>query len=282
MKTIIKNSPKENKTNLAQKLGVSRGTLYYHHKQPITDEEIKTEILKVLEANKAYGHKRIAIELKRNKKQILRVMKKFGIKPYRRRKTPRKLADEGKAPTVLPNLIENFCPVKPNVVWVGDFTFIYFNGAFYYLATVMDLYTREIIGWSFSSHHTAELVIEAFNDAVSKTGQIPIYFHCDQGSEYDSIGYLNLMQINKVKISMSRKSHPWENGFQESFYSQFKVDLGDPERFSSLGELIEAISQTIYYYNHDRIHTSLKMSPVKFKQKFVLLNREYLFKKMGT
>ena len=209
-------------------------------------------------------------------------MKKFGIKPYRRRKTPRKPLDEGKQPTQFPNLIETFCPIKPNVIWVGDFTWIYFNGAFYYLATVMDLYTREIIGWSFANHHTAQLVIEAFTDAVNKTGKTPVYFHCDQGSEYDSHEYINLMQIHQINLSMSRKSHPWENGFQESFYSNFKVELGDPNRFIDLGELVEAIAQTIYYYNHDRIHTSLKMSPVQFKQKSVLLNREYLFKELGT
>ena len=275
-------SPKENKTRLAKKLGISRGMLYYRHKRGVIDEELKERILAVLKRHKAYGHKRIALELKRNKKQILRVMKKFGIKPYRRRKTPRKKGDEGKPVTQIQNLIEGFCPVKPNVVWVGDFTWIYFNGVFYYLATVMDLYTREIIGWSFSSHHNTELVIEAFADAVKKTNITPIYFHCDQGSEYDSEVYLLLMQQGHILLSMSRKSHPWENGFQESFYSNFKVELGDPERFEDLGELIEAIAQAIYYYNHDRIHTSLKMSPVQFKEKTVLLNREYLFNELGT
>lgn len=282
MKAMIKKSPKENKTRLAKKLGMSRGMLYYHHKRKAIDEELKKDILEVLIKHPAYCHKRIAMELKRNKKQILRVMKKFEIKPYRRRKTPRKKHDEGKSDAMFTNLIEGFCPIKPNVVWVGDFTWIYFNGVFYYLATVMDLFTREIIGWSFSSHHTTELVIEAFNDAVKKTGKTPVYFHCDQGSEYDSTEYMRLMEIQRVMISISRKSHPWENGFQESFYSNFKLELGDLERFVDLGELIEAIAHAIYYYNHDRIHTSLKMSPVQFKQKTVLLNREYLFKELGT
>lgn len=279
---MIKKSPKENKTRLAKKLGVSRGMLYYQHKQPVVDKELKEEILEVLKKHPAYGHKRIALDLKRNKKQILRVMKKFGIKPYRRRKTPRKQADEGKQATQFINLIEKFCPIKPNVVWVGDFTWIYFNGVFYYLATVMDLFTREIIGWSFSGQHTTELVCEAFQDAALKTGKTPVYFHCDQGSEYEADHYVRLLGQYKVQISMSRKSHPWENGFQESFYSNFKLELGDLERFADVGELVEAIAQAIYYYNHNRIHTSLKMSPVQFKQKSVLLNREYLFKELGT
>ncbi len=279
---MLTKSPKENKTRLARKLGISRGMLYYRHKRPVADEKLKKKILEVLKTHKAYGHKRIAMELNLNKKCILRVMKKFDIKPYRRRKTPRKTGDEGKIQSQFPNLIEKFCPIKPNVVWVGDFTWIYFKGVFYYLATVMDLYTREVIGWSFASHHTAQLVIEAFDDAVKKTGVTPLYFHCDQGSEYDSKEYEILMQEYQIKLSMSRKGHPWENGYQESFYSNFKLELGDPERFDYLGKLIEEIAHAIYYYNHDRIHTSLKMSPVKFKAKSVLLNREYLFKELGT
>jgi len=279
---MITKQPKENKSRLAKKLGVSRGMLYYRHKRGVVDEKIKDKILEVLKTHKAYGHKRIAMELKLNKKRILRVMKKYGIKPYRRRKTPRKSLDEGKQPTVFLNQIENSCPIKPNVVWVGDFTWIYFNGVFYYLATVMDLFTREIIGWSFSNHHTAQLVIEAFVDAVKKTGTTAVYFHCDQGSEYDSNEYVQMMATYKIILSMSRKSHPWENGHQESFYSNFKLELSDPERFNDLGELVEAIAQTIYYYNHDRIHTTLKMSPVQFKEKSGLLNREYLFKELGT
>ncbi len=279
---MLTKSPKENKTRLARKLGISRGMLYYRHNRPVADEELKKKILEVLKTHKAYGHKRIAMELNLNKKCILRVMKKFDIKPYRRRKTPRKASDEGKIQSQFPNLIEKFCPIKPNVVWVGDFTWIYFKGVFYYLATVMDLYTSEVIGWSFASHDTAQLVIEAFDDAVKKTGVTPLYFHCDQGSEYDSKEYEILMQEYQIKLSMSRKGHPWENGYQESFYSNFKLELGDPERFNYLGKLVEEIAHAIYYYNHDRIHTSLKMSPVKFKAKSVLLNREYLFKELGT
>lgn len=279
---IIKKAPKENKTRLAKKLGISRSALYYEHKQPVIDEGIRNEILEALTKHPAYGHKRIALNLKRNKKQILRVMKKFGIKPYRRRKTPRKTEDEGKAEAPFLNLIETFCPIQPNVVWVGDFTWIEFHGVFYYLATVMDLFTREIIGWSFSNHHSTSLVIEAFDDAEKKTGNKPVYFHCDQGSEYDSAQYIDLLKMQRIIVSMSRKSHPWENRFQESFYSHFKLELGDPERFETLGELVESIAHAIYYYNHDRIHTSLKMSPVQFKEKSVLLNREYLFKEMGT
>ena len=211
------------------------------------------------------------------------MMKKFGIKPYKRRvKKPRKIEDEGKTSTVFQNEIENICPIRSNIIWVGDFTYIPFKGRFLYLATVMDLFTREIIGWNVSFYHDKELVIGAFLDAVKNTGQKPVYFHCDQGSEYDSEVFINLLKLHQVIISMSRKAHPWENGFQESYYSQFKVDLGRTDRFNDDGVLIENIYQTIHYYNHERIHTSLKTSPVKFRLVHTEIPREYLYNKRGT
>ena len=108
----------------------------------------------------------------------------------------------------------------------------------------------------------------ALKHAIEKTGTVPIYLHSDQGSEYCSKAYGDYAKTNVIIISMSHKSSPWENGFQESFYSQFKVDLGFVSRFETVEELIEEIYQTIYYYNNGRIHTSLKMSPNKFKQNY--------------
>ena len=140
-----------------------------------------------------------------------------------------------------------------------------FKGKFFYVATVMDLFTREIIGWSVSVRHDHRLVLEALDMALSKTKTLPFFFHSDQGSEYDSIDCITKLQENNIIVSMSAKGHPWENGFQESFYSQFKVDLGWPDQYETFGELIEAIHLQMNYYNKSRIHTSLKMSPVKFR-----------------
>lgn len=263
---------------LAKKLGVSRGMLYYTHKRPILDEALKEKVQEVLEANPGYGHKRIAIELKLNRKSILRVMKKFHLMPKRRRKQGFiKPDDLGRPETHYRNEIENFCPIRPNIIWVGDFTHIRFRDTWVYLATVMDIYSREIVGWYLSTTHTRELIIEAFLDAVNKRKTVPVYFHSDQGSEYESEEYLDLLSSHGIQISMSRKSSPWENGYQESFYSGFKLDLGPTNHYQDLGELIEVVAQTIYYYNNRRIHTVLKTAPVKFR-----LDREYLFKELGT
>ena len=276
--TNNKQEGKQTKSSLARKLGISRGMLYYQHKRSHIDEEIKKKIEKVMETHKSYGHKRIALELDVNKKKILRIMKKFHLKPTKRRKSKFVKPDDiGKPIAQFKNEIEQFCPIRPNIVWVGDFTHIRFQNTFVYLATVMDIFTREIIGYHLSATHTKDLVVEAFTDALEKRKTSPIYFHSDQGSEYESQEYLNILQSNKIIISMSRKSSPWENGYQESFYSGFKLDLGPTNHYQTIGELYEVIAQTIAYYNNDRIHTVLKTSPLQFR-----LSRDYLFKEMGT
>jgi transposase InsO family protein len=96
--------------------------------------------------------------------------------------------------------------------------------------------------------------------------------HTDQGAEYRSKEYAKLMADLDVKISMSKKGSPWENGYQESFYNNFKTDLGlEFERLQTIGELVEAVHQVISYYNNQRIHTTLKMPSAKFKQRYLIL-----------
>lgn len=269
MKTFVKAYPKVNKSELARKLGVSRSMLYYRHKRPEIDEEVKRQIESVLTDNPAYGHKRIALELKLNKKRILRVMKKFGIKPYRRRvKKPVKKDDLGKPPSRFKNEIKRFCPILSNIVWVTDFTYVKYQSKFIYVATMMDLFTREMIGINISRFHNRQLVLGALINAAHKTKTLPKYLHSDQGSEYGSQDYIVYAKSHGVAISMSHKASPWENGHKESYYSGFKLDLGNVNRFEEIGELIENIYLTVYYYNNQRIHTSLKTTPVNFRRRF--------------
>lgn len=268
------------KTALAQQLGVSRASLYYHPKRPALDEEVKAHIEAVLVDNPDYGHKRIALELKLNKKRILRVMKKFGIKPYRRTpKAPPKPADYGKPPKEVVNVMKALCPIAPHIVWVSDFTYLKYHGKFIYLATIMDLYTREVIGVNLSRYHNQELVLGALEDALKHADAIAHYLHSDQGSEYDAQAYQALATQAGLIISMSDKGSPWQNGHQESFYGKFKQCLGDGDRFEALGELVEAIHLAIYRYNHTRIHTTLKMSPVEFKHRYQLKMKDTLSKR---
>lgn len=255
---------KESKKELARKLGISRSSLYYKSKMKIRDQIVKEEILSTLSEHPSYGHRRLAIHLVRNKKCILRVMKKFGIKPYRRRvRRPRKKGDLNKDPLCTPNYAKVMCPLRRSVLWASDFTYIWFRGRFWYLATVIDVFSREIVGFAFAGKHDRRLVLEALDHALMNHSA-PMYLHSDQGSEYTSYVYLDMLKKHNIKASFSSKASPWQNGFQESFYSEFKKDLGHPSRFETIGEFMEAIYLQLHYYNNRRIHTALKMPPALY------------------
>lgn len=260
-------SPKKSKKELARQMGVSRQSLYYKPKLPAKDLSLKCEIEKVTAKHKRYGHKRIAIELKINKKRVLRVMKLFNLKPKRSRKPPFKPEDRNQAPVTIPNLLKETIIDAPSVACASDFTYLPRFGKFIYLATVEDVFTREIVGWEVSTKHNADLVAGAMLNALCNR-PAPQIVHSDQGSEYRSKTYLSLLKQLGVKPSMSQKASPWQNGKQESFYSEFKLELGHPESYPTLGELIEAIAKQIHYYNHERIHTALKCPPAVFAVKY--------------
>ena len=272
------------KLEVARNLGISRASLYYQHKKPVEDLEVKAQIESVLTNHPAYGHKRIAWQLKLNHKRILRVMKKFNIKPYRRRaKKPFKKDDEGKPDAGYKNLIKDVSldDIKISQIWISDFTYIKCKQRFLYLATIMDLKSREIVGINISRFHNKELVLGAFEEAITNFKR-PEILHSDQGTEYDSKSYLDFAQKLGIKISMSAKGSPWQNGYQESFYSNFKLELGQINRFETAPELIEEIYKQIAYYNNDRMHTKLnKMSPRQYI-KNQLKMKESVSKEMGT
>jgi transposase InsO family protein len=262
----IENSLKPpSRGELAKKLGISRSTLYYKSRKTASDELTRIQIDKVMSSNRAYGHKRVAMDLKINKKKVLRIMKKFGLKPLiMRGKKWSKPGDKNLPAVIFRNEIICLCPLYPNVAWSGDFTYIKYHGSFIFLATVMDIFTREIVGAAISCYHNCHLVKAATLEAKQKRGLLPQYFHSDQGSEYRAEENADYLLKEGVIVSMSKKAHPWENGCQESFYSQFKLELGNVNRFDSQEHLIEAIWLQLYYYNSHRIHTALKMSPKQY------------------
>ncbi|MBU0650132.1 IS3 family transposase [Patescibacteria group bacterium] len=257
------------KVAIAGAAGISRSTLYYNSKLKPKDALLKEQILAILAINPAYGHRRLAIALRVNRKRVRRVMKAFGIKPYKRGARFRKRRDEQRPPAPYPNLIKGICPIRPGYIYVCDFTYIRYQQGFLYLATVMDLYTREIVGFELSTRHTYKLALNALLSVMESGYPLPYIIHSDQGSEYNCKQYLKTLSLLGIQVSMSAKASPWENGFQESFYHNFKTDLGlEFDRFDTLGELIEAVCQTITYYNTQRIHLSLKMAPSQFRQAY--------------
>lgn len=247
---------------VAEELSVARSSLYYRKKIPERDQVILAEIKETLKLYPSYGYRRLSLHLKRNKKQVQRVMRVANLKPYRRRgKRPAYLKNVTTA--LFPNLVRGWFPDRKGLAWISDFTYLPFNGKFVFLATILDLYSREVIGWHVSTSHDTALTSAALFHALT-FHTAPQILHSDQGVEYKAKSYVELAEQFGIHISMSRKASPWENGYQESFYSQFKVDLGDPGRFSTLGELTEYLHLKIHIYNRFRIHSAHKTSPQNF------------------
>lgn len=219
-------------------LGVSRSTLRYRKKLPEKDWALKVRIENVLREFPAYGYRRIALHLKENKKKVQRVMRNFGIKAYRRRakrwKKPRKQAVE------YPNLLMQIVPSYPHHAWVADFTHILWQEKDIRMATTMDVYARTVVGLAMGTRGGTALVTAALGNALLAHPR-PILFHSDNGVEYNARSFRALLEHVGIEISRSKKGCPWENGYQESFYDKFKIELGDPNRFATMGELVAEI-----------------------------------------
>lgn len=252
----------------ARVVGVSRSSLYYRRKQPEKDWRLLQQILKVMKEHPSYGYRRVAIALKRNHKPVQRVMQNNGIKAYRRRaKKPFKKPSN--AIDLFPNLLLTEIPLTVGGIWATDFTYLKWKKKTLYVSTLLDLFSREIVACVVMTTHATPLVLNTVLQAVMHK-PAPRIIHSDQGSEYTSKAYQSLCTDLGIKQSMSRRGCPWENGFQESFYDKFKVDLGDPNRFDDLGQLVAEIYRTMTKYNHTRIHSALGMSPKQFASQFIL------------
>lgn len=189
-----------------------------------------------------YGYRRVALELGISKNRVQRIMHLYDLHP---KSSPhQKNYKQHKGLRLAPrNIIkeDNVIAKKPNHIWAQDFTYLWCLGRWYYVATVIDVYSREIIGFSISIHHDSKLTLEALYDALSK--QIPpIYLHFDRGSEYLSSKHLDLLDSLEIRASASALGSPWQNGFQERFYGSFKTELGSLKNIASEGELFELVA----------------------------------------
>ena len=254
-----------NKTKLAAALGISRTHLYYISRKNESDWKLKVQIEEVLRENHSYGSRRIANVLRLNRKRIQRVMRKFGLKTRRRRTAKKYRKQKTSAPYA--NLLFTTIPEYPHHVWAADFTEMWFGGRWVYIATVIDLYTREIVGVAVSLRKGIQLTIQALYNALLHHPH-PAIFHSDNGKEYDAKAFIAVLVDLGILISRSHPGCPWENGYQESFYDKFKLELGDPHLCASLGELVAEIYRTIWKYNTTRIHSALRMPPREFAKQF--------------
>lgn len=263
---------------MALALGISRKCIYHKGIREGKDLAFKQVIENIHLTHPAYGHRRVALELNWSKNRALRIMRKYGIKPPRRKAKSRWLTKSVDTHHYT-NLVKNIAVLRPEQVFVSDLTYIKYQNSTIYLATVEDIFTREILGVDISNQHDSTLALNTIRQAIN-VNRIPEVFHSDQGSEFMAGIVTSYLEGFGVKVSVSDTGSPWQNGYKESFFGRFKEENGDLNRFESLGELIEEIYSYINYHNNHRIHTALKMSPAEFKRRFQ--DADILSQKQGT
>jgi len=187
----------------------------------VEDWRIKQKIEKVLEDFPSYGHKRIADALKLNKKRIRRVMKLYGIKPYRRHRKPWKRANT-KEYQVFPNLLLTTSLVRMNQIWVTDFTFIFWKDRFIYLATVMDIFNREIVGACVLANHSSALVIQAMVSALMDHKR-PDIIHSDQGREHTGKMFQDFCTSAGYKSQCQKRVRPGRTDIKKVSMTSLKL-----------------------------------------------------------
>jgi putative transposase len=163
---------------------------------------------------------------------------------------------------LFPDLVERrFKPCRPDVVWYGDITYIWVNGRFWFLATVIDGATKQVIGWAFADHMRTDLVSQALHAAVRRRGhriRAGIIFHTDRGSQYTSTDFGKVCALYKIRQSMGRTGVCWDNAAAESFFATLKRELIYRYRWNDP----KVLHQDLYYwieawYNNQRAHTSI-------------------------
>jgi putative transposase len=251
-----------NKALSARVLGINRKNIYRHRQQPGKDLVLKEQIEAVHREHPAYGHRRIALHLGINHKRALRVMRQFHLRPPRRQVKYR--ATRSTTHHAYRNLVRDEQPItQAHHVWCSDLSRMVYRGTVWYLATIEDIATRQIIAHRLGKRHDSHLVLATLQQALA-TGVKPVIFHSDQGTEFMAERCTRYLSQQAIQISVSDVASPWQNGHKESFYGRFKAELGDINRFDEVGEFLEAVHHQIHYYNHHRIHTALRMPPTAF------------------
>lgn len=241
---------------------MNRKNIYRQPRQPGQDWTLKCQIEAVHRDHPAYGHRRIAWHLGINHKRAQRVMAAFKLRPPRRRRCCYTTRSTRSHP--YRNLLKDLQAItQPHQVWCSDVSRLVYQGTVWYLASIEDMATRQIIAHRIGKHHDSQLVLSTIQQALA-TGLKPSIFHSDQGNEFMAERCTLYLHQQAIRISVSDVASPWQNGHKESFYGRFKDEFGDMNRFDGVGEFFAAIHQQIHYYNHQRIHTALKMPPAVF------------------
>jgi putative transposase len=204
-----------------------------------------------------------------SQKTVARMMREMGLKATQKEKFV-VTTDSNHDLIIYPNILNRqFSVEEPNQAWVTDITYIWTLEGWVYLASVMDLFSRKIVGWSLADHMKKELAIQALNMAIiqRQPGKELIH-HSDRGSQYCSHDYIDILKEKEMNISMSKKGDPYDNACIESFHATIKKDLIYRRRFKTRVEAIKAVNYYISgFYNERRKHSTLgNSSPNQFER----------------
>jgi putative transposase len=264
---------------MCQILNVSRSAYYEWTKSlPSSrrlDNKILTEKIKIIftKNHGSYGTRRIKRALARegfivSRRRICRLMKQAGLACKTKRKFKITTDSKHQLP-ISPNLLQrNFSIDQPNKVYVGDITYIPTQAGWLYLAVVIDLFSRQIVGWSMRNHMRASLVNDALLMAIwQRKPDRDLIWHTDRGSQYASKSHRTILKDHDIKQSMSRKGDCWDNAVAESFFHTLKTELVHHEQFKTREEAKQAIFKYIeVYYNRLRMHSANDyLSPVEYE-----------------
>jgi len=261
---------------------VHRSGYYQWLNQPISNREkennkLLTHIKEAYkESSGVYGSRNIHKDLKElgihvNKKRVARLMseaKLYGVGTYKRKP----YSKAGALNKAHPNYVKRcFIVDKPNDTWVSDITYIRTKEGWLYLATVLDLYSRKIIGWATGHRQTTPLIIKALKMAIGRLkSSDSVILHSDQGSQYSSYDYIKLAKEHNITLSMSRRGNCYDNAVAESFFKTLKKELIRKQNFETREIAASKIFEYIeMFYNAKRRHSYLNyISPNEFESRY--------------
>ena len=251
-------------------------------KQEDLDKYLRKEIESIALEFPFYGYRRVSKELGRrdllvNHKKVLRLMKEDNLICRRKKAFKPVTTDSDHNYNIYPNLIKNIEVTGLNQVWVSDITYIRLLSGFVYLAAIIDIFSRKCIGWALGRDIDSMLTIEALNIAIANRkhrGFTILIHHSDRGVQYASNDYVEILNRNGIKISMSASGNPYDNAFAESFNKTLKVEevyMNEYETFEDAYKNIKRFIEAVY--NKKRLHSSIGYVPPEEFEREVLNNR---------
>lgn len=261
---------------------VSRSGYYEWLNRPISNRDLENKELSVMikevfiQGRSCYGTRRIARKLAQNdifisRRRIGKLMASAGLYCKTKRKFKVTTTDSKHNNEILPNLLaRQFTVSNPDKYWVGDITYIPTNEGWLYLATVIDLYSRQVVGWSMADHMKTKLINDALTMAIWKRKpKKGLIWHSDRGSQYASDSHRAILSDHGIIQSMSRKGDCWDNAVAESFFHTLKTELTNHHQFINHKEAKNVIFEYIeVFYNRIRIHSANNyLAPVEFEEK---------------